>query len=87
MAHVEVTGGTIEGGQITALHVRMYGLAPRTITRDQAISWLKDGHSLVPVGPGGVGRALLLVEVPGDDGDTWFIRTSPDVEPADSLPF
>jgi hypothetical protein len=87
MARIEVIAGTLDGETIATLEVRLAGLPARTIDRPTALAWMKDGHSFIPVINGADQSALALVEVPGDGDRAWFIRTSPAVEPNDSLPF
>jgi len=87
MARVEVVSGTWNDGRIATLSVRLYGLPARDLSRQEAISWMKDGHSFIPVVDGEAGPALVLAEVAGDEGDDWFIRSTTDAVPADSLPF
>lgn len=87
MARVEVTAGTVSAGRIQTLSVRMAGLPPRTLSRDESIAWMRDGHSFIPVIDETALPALQLVEVPTDGDIERFIRTDPSVDAADSLPF
>lgn len=82
MGFVNVYGGDMAEGRIRSLRVKMHGLPPRTIDRDTALSWLRDGHSLVPRIGKSDGAALQLVEV----GEDRFVRTDNTPEPADLLP-
>jgi hypothetical protein len=82
MGDVLVTGGRISDGRITSLAVELHGLPGRTIDRELAITWLRDGHSLIPRSSGIRGTALQLVEV----GDAWFVRHDNAAVPHDSLP-
>ena len=54
----------------------------RTIDRDLAIAWMRDGHSLIPILAGQRGPALQLVEV----GDGFVIRTDNQPVDEDRLP-
>ena len=87
MARVEVTAGTLAEGKIKSLDVQLSGLPNRTIDRDQALSWMKDGHSFIPVVQGRPLPALQLVEVIAGDEVSHFIRADTAKESADSLPF
>lgn len=83
MADIEVHRGSVSGGRISSLEVHFHGLPHRSIDRDTAIAWLRDGHSLVPVTGGERGIALQLVEA---DGET-FVRNDNSATSSDSLPF
>ena len=85
MARVEVQAGRVEGGRIAALRVKLHALPARSIDRDTAIAWMRDGHSFIPVAGGADGAALRLVEV-GEETVEVFIRHDHDKSPADSLP-
>lgn len=71
MGDVLVRRATVSDGKIESLSVGMHGLPDRTIDRDTAVSWMRDGHSLIPVRAGHRLTALQLVEVA--EGD-WSIR-------------
>jgi len=60
----------MEGDKILSLNVKLFRIGERTIDRDTAVRWMKDGHSFIPNSEGSEGPALQLVEVDGD----WFIR-------------
>lgn len=83
MADIEVSAATLEGGRVQQLKVRMPRLDERTIDRDTAVKWMRDGHSLIPVVNGKRGTALQLVEV--GDGE-WFVRTDNAPTAEDRLP-
>ncbi|MBX2796661.1 MAG: hypothetical protein KTR31_03295 [Myxococcales bacterium] len=83
MGDVLVRRGTVEDGRIAELVVDFHGLPKRTIDRDTALSWMRDGHSLVPVRAGVRLTALQLVEDP--EGALW-IRTDNAPTGEDSLP-
>ncbi|TVQ94416.1 MAG: hypothetical protein EA397_01735 [Deltaproteobacteria bacterium] len=87
MARVEVTAGTLAEGKIKSLDVRLSGLPDRTIDREQALAWMKDGHSFIPMVQGQPLPALELVEVLTGDEINHFIRADTARESADSLPF
>jgi hypothetical protein len=82
MADVLVVGGAVADGKVTRLQVEMHGLPARTLDRDQAVAWMKDGHSFVPRIDGERGPALLLLEV----DDAHWIRADATPEAADVLP-
>lgn len=79
MAHIVVEAATLANNRIEKLRVKMDRLPVRTIDRDTAFSWLKEGHSLVPVG----GAALQLVET---SEDQFVIRPDADKVDEDSVP-
>lgn len=62
-AQITVHGADIKDGRIAALRVRIHNIPPRTIDRDTAVSWMKDGHQLIPVKGGIRAPSLLLLEV------------------------
>lgn len=70
MARIAVHGADLKDGKIDALRVRMHNLPPRTIDRDTALAWMRDGHTFVPVKGGNETPCLLLLEV----GDGFAIR-------------
>jgi hypothetical protein len=80
MGFVAVLSGSVSGGTIASLQVKMHNLPARTIDRATALAWMRDGHSFVPAS----GRALQLVEV-GDEG-ALFIRDDHQAVAEDSLP-
>jgi len=82
MGDVLVTGGKLSDGQITELDVELHRIGPRKIDRETALSWMKDGHSLVPMLKNKRLTALQLVEV----GDATFIRPDNVSEAEDLLP-
>ena len=82
MGDVLVKRGSMDNGRITSLVVGLYGLPDRTIDREQALKWMKDGHSLIPILEGRRLPALQLVEV----GDTHVIRTDNEPVAEDRLP-
>jgi len=86
MARVEVTGGSVQDGVISKLDVRMHGLPPRTIDRDTVLSWMKDGHSFIPVQGGQDQTALVLVEIADGDQVKHFVRQDAAKEAADQVP-
>jgi hypothetical protein len=86
MGRVLVHGGKVAEGRITSLEVQLGALPRRTIDRETAIRWLRDMHSLVAVSGGRPCNALQLVELDGDEGPAWFIRTDNAAEAEDRLP-
>lgn len=82
MGDVLVKRGSVSGGRIGSLVVGLAGLPERTIDRDTAVAWMKDGHSLVPVIGGRRAPALQLVAV----GDGHAIRTDNAPVDEDALP-
>ena len=86
MGLVRVHGADLDGGRIRALRVKIHGLPPRTIDRDTAIHWMREGHSLVPVVGGVDGTALQLVEVAEGDDVARFVRADNAPTAADALP-
>jgi hypothetical protein len=83
MAWVQVFGADVADGRIQKLKVKVQRLPARTIDRDTAIRWMRDGHSLIPIGPAGPGAALQLVEA---DESTLVIRPDNERTPADAVP-
>lgn len=87
MADVEVYAAELEGTTVKALTVRFKGTAARTISRDTALHWLRQGHSLVTHAGGAHhpvrGHAIERVEVDGES----FLRTDVKPEPADHVAF
>lgn len=86
MGHIRVHGADLDNGQIKALRVKMHGLPPRTIDRDTAVSWMRDGHSLIPVVKGAPCPALQLVEIAEGDQSAHFVRADNAAEASDALP-
>lgn len=82
LGDILVKGGTLVGGRIRSLTVGLLRLPDRAIDRDQAIRWLRDGHSLVPVVGAARLPALQLVEV----GEGHAIRTDNQPVDEDTLP-
>lgn len=82
MARVHVHGADFAGAHLSALRVRMHGLPARTITRDEAVSWLRDGHSLL-LARGET--AVQLVDLASDEGPAWALRTDNAKEASDLI--
>ena len=82
MGDVLVKAATLADGRITSLVVGLARLPDRTLDRETAIRWLRDGHSFVPVRGGDRLPALQLVEV----GDGHVIRDDHDAVDQDSVP-
>jgi len=87
MARVEVHGGSLTDGRIAALKVRLVNLGERSLDRDQALAWMKDGHTFIPVVNGEDHPALNLVEVVEGDEVHHMIRADHQPVCQDSLPF
>ena len=83
MGHVLVHGADLAGGRIQRLRISLPNLPGRTIDRETAIAWLKNGHSLIPLVGGTEASALQLVEV-GEDA--WFIRVDNEKQDSDDVP-
>ena len=82
MGDIAVRKATFNGSKIDKMTVEIHGLPPRTIGRETAVSWMKDGHSLIPLHGGTRLAALQLVEC----ADGHVIRTDNVAEDADQLP-
>jgi hypothetical protein len=82
VADVRVVAATVAGGRIENLRVSLHGLPERTLDRAAVLSWMKDGHSLIPVRAGRRGTALQLVEV----GEELFVRGDNAPEASDHVP-
>ncbi|MFK7931755.1 MAG: hypothetical protein AB8H79_26500 [Myxococcota bacterium] len=87
MARVEVHGGAVTDGRIATLNVRLVNLGERSLDRDQALSWMKDGHTFIPVVNGEDHPALQLVEIVEGDDVQHMIRADHQAVAQDSLPF
>ena len=83
MGDVLVKSATLAEGKIEKIEVDFHGLPSRTIDRDTALAWMKDGHSLVPVVAGRRLPALQLVEV---SDESWAIRTDNQPVAEDAVP-
>ena len=83
MGDILVKRGSIVEGQIRELVVQFHGLAERTINRDTALSWMRDGHSLIPTINGKRLAALQLVDL-GEEG--FAIRNDNAAVAQDVLP-
>ena len=83
MGDVLVRRATLADGKISKLEVDFHGLSPRTIDRDTALSWMRDGHSLIPLLAGQRKPALQLVDL-GDGA--WSIRVDNQAVDEDTVP-
>lgn len=83
MARVWVDGGQIENGKITSLRVQLGELPARSIDRDTAIAWLRDGHSFITRQGQ---RALQIVERAEGEEPPFVIRPDNAPEADDALP-
>lgn len=81
MARVEVHSVKMNEDRIESMTVKFHNLDSRTIDRATALSWMKDGHSFIPVVDGQDRPALQRVEAEGD----WFIRTDNQPTGADAV--
>lgn len=63
MGDVLVKRATLSGSRVERMVVGIERLPDRTIDRAQAVRWMLDGHSLVPLLAGVRGSALQLVEL------------------------
>jgi len=86
MGHVRVTAATLTEGRIDKLGVELLGLGARTIDRDTTVSWMKDGHSFIPVVDGKEAPALQLVSIEEGDEVTFAVRDDHEQTPTDKLP-
>ena len=84
MGDVLVKKSVVKDGQIESMDIGLHGLPDRTIDRDTAIAWMRDGHSMIPIQGAKRLTALQLVEV-GDDA-ALFIRHDNSSVAEDSLP-
>ncbi len=84
MGRIWVVGADFVEGRVNRLAVRIAGLPPRTVDRDTAVQWLRDGHSLLPATTVGTALGTLQAVDPSDDG-TWYLRTDTANEAADQL--
>ncbi len=82
MARILVTAADLSSGQLARVSVEMHGLPKRTVDRDTVLSWLRDGHSLIPSVQGKPLGSLTIVDVDG----TAYVRCDGNVEAADRLP-
>lgn len=83
MARVYVLAADTDDSGITKLKVKLNGLGERVIDRAEAISWMRDGHSFVPVSGGATQPAWQLIEV-GDPIER-YIRSDTATEAADAV--
>jgi hypothetical protein len=83
MGDVLVRQASLAKGRIESMKVGLHGLPDRTIDRDTALAWLRDGHSLVPVHRGDRLPALQLVDLGNGE---WSIRTDNQALPDDEVP-
>lgn len=86
MGHVNVHGADFADDRIEQLRVKIPNLPPRTIDRDTAIAWMRDGHSLIPVVDGAELPRLQLAEIHQDGERAFFVRSDTAAEATDKLP-
>jgi hypothetical protein len=84
MGYVQVVGADIASGKIERLRVKIPNLPARTIDRATALSWMSNGHSLIPTVRGHREGALQLVEI-GEE-PTLFIRSDNQPTAEDAVP-
>ncbi len=82
MGDVVVKSAVVKDGRIETMKVGIHGLPDRSIDRDTAISWMRDGHSMIPVRSGTRLTALQLVEAE----DALFVRHDNNAVAEDNLP-
>lgn len=85
MGRILVHGADMDGDHVATLTVELLGLSRRTVDRETAIGWMRDGHSLVPVRGGRPGQALQLLERVDGDDVTYVIRDDHATEGGDAL--
>lgn len=85
MAEIDILNAAVTDGRIQSLVVRFKNAPPRTIDRETALTWARDGHSLIPVAGHGHsvtrGFVLSLIEVREEE----FLRTDTRAEAADHV--
>jgi len=78
MAHLHVLAPPPADERVQSLTIATRGLPDRTIDRETAIAWMRDGHSLVPFTGSAELPALLLM---GDeDAHICANASTPDVD-------
>jgi hypothetical protein len=82
---VLVNAGRIVEGKIEKLSVQLHKLSDRVVTREKAIAWMRDGHSLIPTINGKRQSALQLIEIDGEE-PSYYIRDDNEKTCEDSLP-
>ena len=85
MGDVLVCAGQLVDGKIDKLSVQLHKLSDRVVTRETAIAWMRDGHSLIPCVNGKRQNALQLIEIDGET-PSFFIRDDNQKTSEDSLP-
>lgn len=87
MADIDILHADMNGDRIQQLEVRIQNTRARHIDRATAVTWAREGHSLIPVHGHGHdvarGHALTLIEV----GDDVYLRTDTRAEASDSVHF
>lgn len=87
MADIDILHAHLTAGRIQTLEVRFKNTEARTVNRETALSWARDGHSLIPIAGHGHhvsrGHALSALEVGGE----VFLRTDTRAETSDCVDF
>lgn len=87
MADIDVLAAEVAGGKLSRLQVQFKNAAPRSIDREKAVTWLREGHSMIPVSGHGHdvhrGGALQLIEIDGEA----YVRTDTKLVAADDVHF
>ena len=81
MGQIFIQAAELTADRVVRLRVEMHGQPPRTIDRETAIRWMRDGHSMLTRK---TKIALQLVEV-GEDAHP-YIRNDNAPIAADALP-
>jgi hypothetical protein len=82
MARVEVLSAEMKDERVETLVVNLHNLGERSLDRQTAIQWMRDGHSFIPKGKEGLLPALQLCEVDQES----YIRNDHQAIAADDLP-
>ena len=87
MADIDILHAHLNAGRIQTLEVRFKNAEARTVTRETALSWAREGHSLIPIAGHGHhvtrGHALSAIEV----GEEVFLRTDTRADANDWVDF
>jgi hypothetical protein len=67
MGDVLVKAASRDGNHLTKAKVTLHGIGDRVIDRAAVVSWMRDGHSFIPMVGGVKGAAWQLVELEGDE--------------------
>ena len=87
MADIDILHAHLNAGRIQTLEVRFKNAEARTVTRETALTWAREGHSLIPLAGHGHhvtrGHALSAIEV----GEEVFLRTDTRADANDCVDF